>query len=134
MKTLKIFLLAGVLSGCTTTSNPWEGLEVDTSPATTPLHCVMPLPDEVVGQSIIYSSAQNLEEYRVCSEANEAIATSHALQIYQLKVARKALTEAGDAQQNISEMRLQMLEDERRHNLWTSVGYWVVIIALGVSL
>ena len=135
MRMLLTFLLVGVLSGCATQSpNPWVELETDVSPATQPLNCVMPLPDEVVGQSIVYTTAHALEAYRVCSEANEAIAQEHALQIGQLKLARKGLVEAGQSQRAIADMRKEMLEDERRHNFFEKIGYWIVIIGMGTAL
>ena len=135
MRMLKTFLLAGVLSGCATPAvNPWQGLDTDVSAATSPIHCVMPRPDEMVGQSIVYETAHALEAYRVCSEANEAIASEHTLQINQLKISRKGLTEAGQAQRSIAQMKQEMLDDERKHNFWTSIGYWVVILAMGASL
>ena len=126
-------ILALLLSGCATvTPNPWIGLDTDLSIATTPIHCVMPLPDEVIGQSIVYETSVPLEAYRVCSEANEDIVSEHALQIHQLKLARKGLTEAGQAQRRIADMKQTMLNDERRHNLYMSVGYWVVILGLAL--
>ncbi len=135
MRMLLTFLLVGVLSGCAVqTLNPWDGLTTETSPATTPLNCVMPRPDEVVGQSIVYMTADALEAYRVCSEANEGIASEHVLQIGQLKLARKGLTEAGRAQRNIADMREEMLRDERRHNFYQSIGLYAVIIGMGVAL
>lgn len=135
MRMLKTFLLAGVLSGCATPApNPWLGLDTDLIAAAEPIHCVLPRPDEVVGQSITYESAGPLEAYRVCSEANEAMVTEHALQIGQLKLARKGLTEAGQSQRNIADMRQTMLQDERRHHLYSSVGYWIAIIGMGLAL
>ncbi len=123
------FLLVGVLSGCASQApNPWADLETETTPATEPLRCVMPLPDEIQGQSIKYDSAAALEAYRVCSEANAAIAAEHAKQIDQLKIARKALVDAGIAQRNIATMKQEMLDDERRHHFWQSLGYWALII------
>lgn len=130
---LKTFLLVGALSACAAPiPNPWQGLDVDLSPATTPIHCVMPLPDVVEGQSITYTTSVALEAYRVCANANEAIVTEHAAQIGQLKLARKGLVEAGQAQRHISDMKQTMLDDERRHNLYMSVGYWAVILGLAL--
>lgn len=136
MKTLLIFLIsfAALLSGCATEAPArWDGLDVDMSAATTPLDCGgFPAPTE----GAVYDKAgfNDLNEYRKCSEDNEAIAAALAAEVDQLKISRKGLTEAGQAQENIAAMRLEMLEDERRHNLFTSVGYWIVIIALGAAL
>ena len=98
MRALLIFCLAGLSACATVQENPWEGLTVDTKPATEPLDCGrFPLPAEVVGETIIYdnSGTNALEDYRTCSEANEAIVSEHAAQIAELKVVRKALVEAG---------------------------------------
>lgn len=123
------------LSGCATpTPNPWVGLETNTDPVVGPVRCSMPLPDRVEGQSIVYDSAHDLEAYRVCSEANAELVTEHAATVQQLKLARSGLVDAGQSQRNIADMRLQMLEDERRHHAWSSIGYWVVIIGLAASL
>lgn len=94
----------------------------------------MPLPDEVVGQSIVYETAHALEAYRVCSEANAAIAQEHVSQIGQLKIARKGLVEAGQSQRAISDMKSEIIAEERKHHFWTSLGQWVLIIGLGASL
>lgn len=134
MQPIKRYLLLLVFfSGCATvTPDPWQDLDVDLSPATEPLYCVMPRPDEVVGQSIVYTTAHALEAYRVCSEANEAIASEHAQQIDQLKISRKGLTEAGQAQRQISEMRDEMLRDERKHNFFEKIGLYVLVIGLAL--
>jgi hypothetical protein len=78
------------------------------------------------------ASLNDLNDYRQCSEANEAIASEHALQIGQLKLARKGLTEAGRSQRNIADMRQTMLDDERRHNFFQSIGLYAVIIGLAL--
>lgn len=131
MSLLLIFWLAG-LSGCATapTANPWDGLTVEIEAATTPLDCgKFPLPDEVDGNVLVYSNngANALEDYRKCSEANQGIATEHAAQIDQLKIARKGLVEAGQSQRRIADMKQEMLEDERQHHFWQSLGYWALI-------
>ncbi len=130
-----IIILALLLGGCATpTPNPWLGLDIDLSRATDPIHCVPPRPDEVIGQSIVYTTAHALEAYRVCSAANEAIVTEHVAQIGQLKIARKGLVEAGLAQRHIADMRAEMLRDERRHHLVQSIGLYAIIIGMGFSL
>ena len=139
MKILPIFCLVGVLSGCATTppENPWADLTTETDPATTSLDCgSFPLPNEQIGDAIVYGEDRihDLEAYRVCAEANQAVVDEHAAQIGDLKQSRASLTSAGAHQRNIADMRLEMLEDERRHNFWTTLGYWVVIVGLGAAL
>lgn len=140
MRTLKLSLVSFVLvlSGCATQSlNPWDGLTTETGPAVTPLDCgQFPVPSLFTQLDATYDQTglNDLNAYRVCSEANEALVTEHALQIGQLKLARKGLTEAGRAQRNIADMRQTMLEDERKHNFFEKIGLYVLVIGLGVSL
>ena len=140
MKTLILSLISSVvlLSGCATqTLNPWDGLTTETSPAVTPLDCgQFPVPSLFTQLDATYDEAglNDLNAYRKCSEANEKIADQHALQIDQLKIARKGLTEAGRAQRNIADMRQEMLDDERRHNFFEKIGLYVVIGAMGFAL
>lgn len=138
MKRLLIFLSVGVLSGCASVPsvNPWDGLTVDTKPAATSIDCgSFPSPNEVIGDSIVYNNAgtNNLETYRACSEGNAAIVDEHALQIGQLKLARKGLTEAGQAQRNISIMLKEQMEEMRKHHFWQQLG-WAAIAIAGVAL
>ena len=131
-------ILGALLSGCATVpNNPWQGLDVDTSPATTPLDCgTFPFPSETYPTHVVYdkSGLNDLDAYRTCSEANEGIAIEHALQIHQLKLARKGLTEAGQAQRRIADMKQEMLDDERKHNFFEKIGLYVVIIGMGIAL
>jgi len=134
-----IFLILGALvSGCASNlPSPWVVLDTDTSPATTSLDCgSFPFPDSATDESITYSKAgtNDLEAYRECSDANKAIVDQNAAQIDQLKLARKGLVEAGQAQRQIADMRETMLNDERRSNAFMSAGYWVVILAMGLAL
>lgn len=126
-------IVGAALSGCAASppDNPWGDLTTETDPATTSIDCGgFPMPAEVIGDSLIYErpGANALESYRVCSEANQVIAAENAAQVNELKVARAALVDAGSAQRNIAEMRQEMLQDERRHHFWQSLGYWVLII------
>jgi len=42
--------------------------------------------------------------------------------------------EAGQAQRHIADMREEMLRDAYRNHFYSSIGYWVVIVALGAAL
>ena len=141
MRISLIFLIIGLSlsAGCATQApeSPWTAVTTETGAATAALDCgSFPAPTTATGVEIGYDQAGTnaLEQYRLCSEANQANVDEHAAQIGQLKVSRAALVEAGQAQRNIADMRAQMLEDERKHNFWTSIGYWVVIVAMGLAL
>ena len=133
MRILVCFLIVGVLSGgATSTTNPWKDLTMDTSAAVGPRDCHrFPLPSSFTIDTIVYdeSGANALEAYRACAEDNKDLVIEHAAQIRQLKIARKGLTEAGIAQRNISDMRQEILEQERRHWLFERIGY--VILTIG---
>ena len=131
---LALLFLIGVLSGCVSApaENPWDGLTVETDPATAPIDCgAFPVPTGATDAEIMYDKAgtNDLEVYRVCSEANEGIAAEHAAQIGQLKLARKGLTEAGQAQRRVSDLKGEILQEERQHMFWERIGLWVIAIA-----
>ncbi len=133
MRTLLLCSIIGLgLSGCASAPlDPWQDLDVNVEQAVGSIDCGrFPMPITASAAEIIYDEdgVNALEAYRVCSEANEAIVGEHAAQIGQLKIARKALVEAGQSQRNIAEMRQTMLADERRHHLFQSAGYWVLIL------
>ena len=137
--TLIVLVLYGCVNGCAISPpvSPWAGLSVETDAASPALDCgTFPGPSEATAAHIVYDEAgvNDLEAYRICAEANQANVDEHAAQIKQLKIARKGLTEAGQAQRNIADMRAEMLEDERKHHFWQSLGYWVVIGAMGIAL
>jgi len=132
MRLLLMCLILGV-SSCATAppESPWDGLDTETTTAARSLDCgPFPLPSGATDDAISYDMAgvNALDAYRVCSETNEANVDEHAAQIGQLKIVRKGLTEAGQAQRRIAEMKQEMLEDERRHHFWQSLGYWVLIV------
>ena len=139
MRMLLLSLISSVLLASCATSipDPWIGLETETESAATHLDCgSFPMPTESSETGVVYdkSGLNDLNAYRQCSEANEAIASEHAKQIDQLKISRKGLTEAGQAQRRIADMKQTMLNDERRHNLYMKFGLYAVIIAMGLAL
>jgi len=132
-----IFLISSVASCTTVPPDPWTDLETETEAAVTPLDCgSFPFPADFNDEVATYDKAgtNDLNDYRLCSEANEAIAGEHAKQIDQLKISRKGLTEAGQAQRRIADMKEIMLTDERRHSLYMKFGLYAVIIAMGFAL
>ena len=135
---LSLIISASLLSGCASSPapNPWDGLTVETDPATTAIDCgSFPLPSEALEAAVVYDKAglNALEAYRLCSEANEANVDEHAAQIGQLKISRKNLVEAGAAQRRIADLRSEILEDERKHMFWERLGLWAIALA-GVAL
>lgn len=130
---LTCLIIGASLSGCATgpPNSPWDGLSVETGPAAAALDCGdFPAPGGATGIEIVYDQAgvNDLEAYRVCAEANQANVAEHAAQIAQLKIARKGLTEAGQAQRNIANMKQEIIDEERRHHFFQSLGYWILIV------
>jgi len=93
------------------------------------------MPDSVAGGDIVYSNAgvNDLDAYRTCSEANAGIAGENAKTVDELKIARKALVEAGQAQRAVAELRSQIIEDERQARMWERVQYWFLIVVFGAA-
>ena len=133
--------MVGILVGCaaTPTPDPWQGIEVETRPTTTPLVLpVWPLPVEFTEDKAVFDleGVRALEAYRVAAGGNTEIAAAHADQIDDLRTATKALVDAGKAQRKVADLRLEILEEERRHWMFEKISYWAgfLIIGLGVAL
>ena len=134
---LKLFLAGVLISGCASEpTNPWNDIELDETPVEAPLALPeLPKPT-IVGETVVLDASQaaQVRSYGIIARANTVMAEEYSKSINERKRANTALVEAGKAQRAQSEMRLEMLEDERRHNFFTSIGYWVIIVALGISL
>jgi hypothetical protein len=75
-----------------------------------------------------------LDSYKTAAEANTAIAAEHAQQVEVLQETVVSLVSAGQAQRSVAEMRKEMLEEERRHNFFKSIGLYAIIIGMGLAL
>ena len=134
---LKLFLIGISLSGCAVAPpNPWEAVTVDETETATPIPLpALPAP-VVVGDRLELDAEQaaQIRDFAIIARANTEMAAEYARAIDDRKVANTALIEAGKAQRMQSEMRREMLEDERKHNLWNNLLLYGVIIVMGVAL
>lgn len=135
---MRHILILLLLAGCAAAPvNPWDTVEVPTEPAITPLDCSeWPLPVDFTDTSLAFDldGARLLDAYRACAEANAVIASENAKALDKTNEAVRDLVDAGQAQRRIAEMRAEMLDDERKHHFWQSIGYYVVIIGLGLAI
>ena len=138
MKHYAMLSLVGVLiSGCALEPvNPWDSIETDETPVEAPL--VLPeLPKPtIVGDTVVLDADQaaQIRNYGIISRTNTVMAQEYAQAINERQRANTALVEAGKAQRVQADILREQLEDERRHNFWTSIGYWVVIVGMGLAL
>lgn len=134
---LRLFLVGALISGCAAApTNPWDDVQVDVTPVEDPLALPgLPVPT-IEGDKVVLTAPQaaQVREYGIIARANTDMAGEYAGSINERKRANAALVDAGKAQRVQSEIRLEMLEDERRHNFFEKIGLYIVIIALGVSL
>lgn len=123
--------LVGNLLACATHQvNPWDSIEVPSEAIETPLPCDE-LPEPVALDEI---GKGRIDAMRECAMANYDIASEHIVQIESMRDAAGNLIDAGQHQRRIAEMKQQMLDDERRHNFFSTIGYWIAIIGLVVAL
>ncbi len=129
------------LSGCAVAppENPWNDIEVPTESAERPLELPQwPLPTSFTDTEATFDleAVRALEAHRVVADANTAIATAHAGQIDELRSAAGYLVEAGAAQRRVADLRLEILEEERRSWLWQKMGYLTgyLLIAAAIAL
>ena len=123
--------LLGGLLGCATApaDNPWDSIEVPSEAIETPLPCDE-LPAPVALDEI---GKGRIEAMRTCAMANYDIASEHITQIKQMRLAAQDLVNAGKAQRRITDMHKQMLEEERRSHLISTIG-WAAIAIAGIAL
>ena len=131
--------MAGILAGCATppTANPWEGIEVQEPGAEMPLELPeFPSPASVGMDTVTFDidGANAISAYIVTAEANTGIAEEHAGQIDDLRVASQSLVDAGKAQRVVADLRLEILEEERRHWFWEKTGYWAGFLIIGLAV
>ena len=139
MKIWAVLFLGGILAGCATapTANPWEGIEVQEPGAEMPLALPeFPSPASVGMDTVTFDidGANAISAYIVTAEANTGIAEEHAGQIDDLRVASQSLIDAGKAQRTVADLRLEILEEERRHWFWERISYWAGFLIIGVGL
>ena len=128
------------LASCATapTPDPWADLEVDQTEAQRPVR-LPEWPDETsfTEDEITFdlSGARALSAYRATGEGNTEIADANAEQIDELRKAAAALVEAGQAQRRVADLRLEILQEERRHHAWERAGYWtgMLLVIIGAA-
>lgn len=135
MRLLPILLIVG---GCSSNPvNPWDSIDDPREPVQHPLQLPLwPIPEtfDTSGATFTVEQLRVLDLYKTTAEANTAIAVEHAQQVEVLQEAVVSLVDAGQAQRTIAEMRKEMLEEERRHNFFKSIGLYAIIIAMGFAL
>ena len=124
--------MALFLLGCASQPpNPWESIEVPRGTITQTIELgKFTLPSQSDSRRVVYDveGVNALETYRLKAEGNTAIAAAHAQQIEALRKGIDGLVEAGKAQRRITDMRQEIIDSERRHHFWQSLGYWVLIV------
>ena len=128
-----LWFLAG---GCASQSpDPWQGIEVSTDPAPEPLSLpVWPDPVFFDAETVTFDldGARTLTEFQVTAQTNTELAAELAKQVNQLQTASQALTEAGQAQRVVADLRSEILVEERRQHAWEKAGlYGPIILIIG---
>ena len=122
--------LVGSLLACATPPvNPWDSIKVPSEAIETPLPCdELPEP-----QALDDIGKGRIEAMRECAMANYDIASEHVTQIKKMRLATHDLIEAGQAQRRICDMKQEMLDEERRNHLISTIG-WAAIALAGIAL
>lgn len=132
---LMICLIACVSTSCAIAPNPWNEIKVPDSEIAYPI--VLPdFPDPISSTktTATYSrdSIEDMVLYVTAADANTKAATANAEQIEDLREGAESLVEAGKSQRQIADMKQTMLDNERKHNFFTNIGLYVVIIGLAL--
>lgn len=133
----KVIVLALLLVGCSAVPdrpNPWADLKLESesaSPAELPISMDVAVEDLVDVLSPGEASALRL--YGQIAESNTEIASQLSVASDELTRAYNGLVDAGSAEHELAEMRLVMLEEERRARRWDKLSYWWLLGLIGVG-
>ena len=130
---------ASLSSGCATapSPDPWSDLEASVAPAQQPVSLpewpqeTSSTPDTV---SYDLDAVRQMLAHRVTAQGNYEIAAANADQIDELNKAAGHLIEAGRAQRRVSDLRLEILMEERRHHAIEKAALWGgMILVIGAA-
>lgn len=133
---LSLILLS---SGCVTSPSPdpWASITLTDKIPAQPIQLVeWPEPAEVTEARVSFDleGATALLKFQTIAEGNTEIAKAHAAQIVELQKALAGMLEAGRAQRRVSDLRLEILQEERQQHLIEKIGLYVLMVAtLGVA-
>ncbi len=107
-------------------------------PAQQPLELVdWPAPIEITESTVTFdiAGAATLELYRLAGEGNTVIAGANADQVDDLRDAARHLIAAGMAQRQVADLRLQILEEERRRHAWEKLTMYggMLLVIIGAA-
>ena len=136
---LFIVLVLGCLAGCATSPSPdpWADIEVQEPGAIKPLSLPeFPSPVSMTEDTVTFDldGANAVSAYIVVAEGNTDIGAAHAMQIDDLRIAAKALVEAGKAQRKVADLRQEILEEERRHWMFEKAAYLTGFLLIGLAV
>ena len=116
-------------------ANPWADKAITAEPAARPV--ALPAWSDAVpcGEALCLTPAQAdaLLTYSDVADANYEIAVELAGAVDELGVAYNSLVKAGTAEYELSELRGEMVEAERKGRLWDKMSYWALLGLLGAG-
>ena len=94
-----------------------------------------PVPTEITETTITFdiAGASMLEDYRIIGAGNTETAGELSQQVVQLQIEANHLANAGRGQRVISDMRKEILEEERKKHFWEKVGLYAGMLLLLAS-
>ena len=128
-----------LISGCATapSPDPWASIVLpDQAPAQAEALVDWPAPVSETDQTVTFDleGATALLKFQTIAEGNTGIAKAHASQIVELQKALAGMLEAGKAQRRVADLRLEILQEERRQHVIEKLGLYALMIAtLGVA-
>ena len=131
--------LSLISCAATPSPDPWATIEPDTDPVAEPVELVAwPAPVAETDTTVTFdlAGAVALRDFQIVSEGNYEIGSELSAQVTELKTERDALVAAGKGQRAVSDLRLEILEEERRSHMIEKVGYWIAmgLLLVGVAV
>ena len=134
MKNLWMICLSACVLSCATPADNWDITIPDSEVPQVIELPVFPDPIESNNDMAVYSkdAVKEMVLYTIAAKANTGAGEELAEEVKDLRRGAEKLVEMGKIQENISNMKGEALDDERKHNFFMTIGYWAVILGLVV--
>ena len=136
MKNLWVICLSVCVLSCATPADNWDIKVPDSAVPKVIELPAFPDPIESNNDMAVYSkdAVKEMVLYTIAAKANTGAGEELAEEVKDLRRGAEKLVEMGKIQENISNMKGEALDDERKHNFFEKIGLYVVIIGMGVAL
>ncbi len=125
------------ISACATPADNWSDIKLPVAEVPELIE-LPPFPQPIESdENVAIFTKEDVKDmviYTLAAKANTEAGRELAAAVVDLQDGVESIVDAARVQENISNMKSQMLEDERKHNFFMTIVYWGAIAVLGIAL